>query len=163
MKPRKVLVVANQTVFGSPLRDALASIQRRGSATFVLLVPVMGALPQVPATPRPGSLVWEESEVWRETEAYVQKAVAALRASGADVSGRVGAGRPYDAVMDTLREEKFDEVIISTLPSPISVWLGIDLPNRVRRDSGLPVTHVVFDPREAVNPPTHAAWDRPTG
>jgi nucleotide-binding universal stress UspA family protein len=154
MEPRKVLVVANQTVFGSPLRDAMTSIRSRSPAVFVLLVP---------ATPRPDSLVWEESEVWRETEAYVQKAVAALRASGADVSGRVGAGRPYEAVMDLLREEKFDEVIISTLPSPVSVWLGIDLPNRVRRDSGLPVTHVVFDPSEAADGRTHPGWDRPTG
>lgn len=154
MEPRKVLVVANQTVFGSPLRDAMTAIRSRTPTVFVLLVP---------ATPRPGSLVWEESEVWHETETYVQRAVAALRASGADVSGRVGASRPYDAVMDILREEKFDEVIISTLPSPVSVWLGIDLPNRVRRDSGLPVTHVVFDPSEAADGRTHAAWDRPTG
>jgi hypothetical protein len=37
----------------------------------------------------------------------------------------------------------YDEVIVSTLPVKVSKWLKLDLPHRVERGTGLPVTHVV--------------------
>ncbi len=39
--------------------------------------------------------------------------------------------------------QNFDEIIISTLPSGISRWLGMDLPHRVERQFKLPVTTVI--------------------
>ena len=32
---------------------------------------------------------------------------------------------------------------MSTLPTHVSKWLKLDLPNRVRRTTGLPTTHVL--------------------
>ncbi|MDP2310289.1 MAG: hypothetical protein Q8P18_30010 [Pseudomonadota bacterium] len=147
MESRRVLVVANKTVLGASLKEVVASMIRRGPATFVVLVP--SALPD-------GTLVWEESAVWQAAEARAAQAVTALREMGADATGRVGAHVPYNAVMDLLRDERFDEIVVSTLPLGLSAWLGVDLPNRIRSASGLPVTHVTSDPSEPTPPGTQA-------
>jgi hypothetical protein len=41
-----------------------------------------------------------------------------------------------------LRLDRFDEIIISTLPPGVSRWLGMDLPSRAERKFKLPVTTV---------------------
>jgi fructoselysine-6-phosphate deglycase len=45
------------------------------------------------------------------------------------------------------RVERFDEIILATLPPGVSRWLGMDLPHRVQRSVDLPVTHVVSEAR----------------
>jgi len=59
----------------------------------------------------------------------------------------VGDGSPMVAIEDELRQsrERFDAIIVSTLPSGISKWLGLDLPRKVERKFGLPVIHVVSE------------------
>ena len=47
--------------------------------------------------------------------------------------------------MDGIAQYRADEVIISTHPETRSGWLRRDLVERIRTDSGLPVTHVVVD------------------
>ena len=56
--------------------------------------------------------------------------------------GDLGDSNPMTAISDLLATESFDEIIISTLPSGISRWLGMDLPHRVERRFKLPVTTV---------------------
>ena len=34
------------------------------------------------------------------------------------------------------------EAIVSTLPHTVSKWLKMDLPTRIERSTGLPVTHI---------------------
>jgi hypothetical protein len=46
-----------------------------------------------------------------------------------------------DAIEEALRREHFDEIVLSTLPHPVSRWLHVDLPGRVAH-LGLPVTTV---------------------
>ncbi len=154
MEPRRVLIVANKTLFGKSLADAVAAIVGRGPATFLLLVPA-----EIPDTP----FVWEESAVWKAAEARAAQGVAAFTALGAVVSARVGAHVPINAVKDALLGENFDEVVVSTLPLGISAWVGLDLPNRIRSVTGLPVTHVTSDPSEPEPVHTVPAWDRPSG
>jgi hypothetical protein len=55
------------------------------------------------------------------------------------VHGIVGATDPYEAVRQTLEREKYDEVIVSTLPERVSRWLHLDLAHRIER-FGVPVS-----------------------
>jgi len=59
-----------------------------------------------------------------------------------DARGDLGDPEPLTAIGDALGVEQFDEIIISTLPSGISRWLGMDLPRRAERKFKLPVTTV---------------------
>lgn len=64
--------------------------------------------------------------------------------------GEVGDPRPLQAIDDVLlRGERFDGIVLSTLPPGISRWLRLDLPHRVEAQLGLPVTHLVGEPEPA--------------
>jgi hypothetical protein len=52
-------------------------------------------------------------------------------------------------VHELFERERFDEVIVSTLPARVSRWLHRDLPSRVR-ELGVPVT--VVTAKESVRP-----------
>jgi hypothetical protein len=45
-------------------------------------------------------------------------------------------------VEDAVNFKDFDEIVVSTLPRHVSKWLKLDLPHRVGRATGKPVTHV---------------------
>ena len=69
-------------------------------------------------------------------------------AAGSHVQGIVGATDPYEAVRQMLEQEKYDEVIISTLPERVSRWLHLDLAHRIER-FGVPVNRVHLTGRRA--------------
>jgi hypothetical protein len=76
-----------------------------------------------------------------------------MREAGLDnVEGRVGDPDPIVAVMDAWDPMKFDEIIVSTLPTGSSRWLGIDLPHRLEKLTSVPVRHVVSRPPQAEAP-----------
>jgi len=62
-------------------------------------------------------------------------------AAGSQVSGHVGDAEPLMAIEDAVNRERYDEIVISTLPRRISRWLHLDLVSKAR-GLGLPVTHV---------------------
>jgi len=64
---------------------------------------------------------------------------------GAEVHGEVGEPDPVAAIKEVFGSHQVDEIILSTLPQRRSGWLARDLPGRVQRDFGLPVTHVVAE------------------
>jgi GABA permease len=66
-----------------------------------------------------------------------------LRELGADVEGGLGDEDPLKAATELLERQQFDEIILSTLPQPVSRWLGMDLPHRLHRHCGLPVTTII--------------------
>jgi hypothetical protein len=76
------------------------------------------------------------------SESRLHQALTQLRAEGLDARGDLGDAEPLTAIEDALAVEQFDEIIISTLPSGISHWLGMDLPSRAERKFKLPVTTV---------------------
>jgi membrane protein DedA with SNARE-associated domain len=75
-----------------------------------------------------------------------------MREAGLELEGRVGDPDPIVAVMDVWDPMKFDEIIVSTLPTGSSRWMGIDLPHRLEKLTSVPVRHVVSKPRQAEAP-----------
>jgi hypothetical protein len=65
-----------------------------------------------------------------------------MRDDGLDVQCKLGDPDPVAALREVWDPERFDEVIVSTLPSRFSRWLQIDLPRRARAITGVPVKHV---------------------
>jgi hypothetical protein len=125
----RVLVLANRTAGSPQLRDALLERRDRGPIAVTLLVPA----------------AWEPQDPHGGVETgrrRVRAALADLRDTGLDVQCRVGDADPVTALREEWDPDRYDEVIVSTLPGRVSRWLQIDLPRRAGRITGVPVTHV---------------------
>jgi hypothetical protein len=132
-----VLVVANETIGGANLLEAVREKARADPSTRFRLV--------VPRTrPRSGLVIYDEA-VRDAAQVRVDLARSFMAREGLQVDGEVGDPDPYTAVMDAIGDGGVDEIIISTLPVTSSGWLKRDLIERVRDATGLPVTHVVTD------------------
>jgi hypothetical protein len=133
---RTVLVVANETLGGRPLIEAVRRKAEEEETRFVLCVPQ--------TKPRAGYVVYDHA-VFDAAQVRVDLAVGFVRSEGMNAVGEVGDPDPYAATMDAVREYEPDEIIISTFPETRSGWLRRDLIDRVSDASGLPVEHVVAD------------------
>jgi hypothetical protein len=133
---RTVLVVANETVGGKPLLDAVQSLAAEQETRFILCVPQ--------TRPRAGYVVYDDA-VFDASQVRVDLAVGFIRSEGVDAVGEVGDPDPYAATMDAVREYNPDAIIISTFPEARSGWLRRDLIDRIRDTTGLPVQHIVAD------------------
>jgi hypothetical protein len=132
---RNVLVLANETIAGQRLLDAM--LARKGDDVRLHVV--------VPQTePRHGNVVYREA-VRDSAQVRVDLALAFLADNGIEADGDVGDPDPYLAAMDAVAEHGIDEIVVSTLPAATSGWLKRDLPERLREATGLPVEHVVVD------------------
>jgi hypothetical protein len=134
---KTVLVVANETLGGGALLDAVRARAADGEVRFVLCVPQN--------RPRSGLVVYDDA-VFDAAQTRVDLALEFVRADHVKAIGEVGDPDPYTATMDAIHEYRPSEVIISTYPETRSGWLRRDLIERVRDASGLPVEHVVVDP-----------------
>ena len=94
--------------------------------------------------PRHGYVVYDDL-VRHAAENRLEMTLAELREEGIEAEGEVMDPDPYQATMDGIAQFHADEVIISTHPETRSGWLRRDLVQRIRQDSGVPVTHVVVD------------------
>ncbi len=133
----RYLVVADHTLGGETLMAAVRDRAGKGASHFFILIPA--------SSPR-GGLSWTESEASLIAQDRLDRALTRFSEVGARAEGRVGDADPFLAVDDVLREERFDEVIISTLSQRTSRALKADLPGRVRNAFGLPVTHIPSAP-----------------
>lgn len=136
--PAVVLIVANETLSGSDLVEAVRRRAAQGPIRAVVVAPV--------CEPRAGYVVYEDS---RRAAAgrRLDRTVAALRAEGIPAHGGVFDSGPLDAVRDILAQEDVDELIVSTHPEEKSGWLRRHLIDEVRRVAEhRPVEHVVADP-----------------
>ena len=133
---RTVLVVANETLGGRPLIEAVRRKSEEEETRFVLCVPQ--------GRPRAGYVVYDHA-VFDATQVRVDLAVGFVRSEGMNAVGEVGDPDPYAAAMDAVREYDPNEIIISTFPETRSGWLRRDLIERITEASGLPVEHVVAD------------------
>lgn len=125
-----VLVVANETVLGEPLLERIRARAHEGSASFLVVSP--------------------QSDPTRaehpEAERRLRAALSTLRSEGIDAHGQIAHPDPFTAAMQAVRDERIDEIIVSTFPGARSGWLRRDLVGRLRSESGLPLEHVVVEP-----------------
>jgi hypothetical protein len=129
---RRDLVVANQTLGGDRLMEAVRERTAEGESHFHLLVPAS----------HPSS-AWTEGEVKALAKRRLERAMGQLAAIGARVTGEVGDPSPTRAIADVLLAEPFDEIILSTLPAGPSRWLRQDVVHRVQRTFAVPCTHII--------------------
>jgi GABA permease len=122
-----VLVLANETVLGEQLLDTIRERARRSPSSFLIISPqtdpTMGAHP--------------------DAERRLKRALTQLRGEGIDVHGQVAHPDPFSAAMEAIHDERVDEIIVSTFEPLRSGWLRKDLVDRLRRETGVPVEHVV--------------------
>jgi hypothetical protein len=136
---KHVLVIANETVAGQSLIQALEERSAEGELLVTVICPVN--------QPREGYVVYEDT---RRASAgrRLDRTLEALRAAGIKASGFVVEADPVAAVRDALiqLEPRPDEIVVSTHPRQRSGWLRRDVVERIRRAAeGLPVEHVVVD------------------
>jgi len=135
-RPRRVLVVANETVGGSELIDAVRRHVDDGRASIRVICPQN--------RPRHGNLIYEDA-VFAAARNRLTLTLSDLREAGLEADGDVVDPDPYTAIEDAVEAEHIDQIVISTHPETRSGWLQRDLVDRVERDVGLPVEHVVVD------------------
>jgi hypothetical protein len=133
-----LLVVANVTAESDELLDSLRERAELGACHFTLVMPASGAAARA-----------------RLEAALERMAQAGLQ----NVEGSVGDPDPVVAVMEVWDPMKFDEVVVSTLPTGSSRWLGLDLPHRLEKLTSVPVRHVISQPRREL--PTGPPPERP--
>src|SRR3954452_13898355 len=139
--PYRILVVANETVGGRALIDAILRHADKAKAEGRELSVVV-VCPQ--NQPKKGLVVYDET-VREAAENRLETTLAQLRQVGIDATGEIMDPDPYAARMDAFNTYGADCIIISTHPDTRSGWMRRDLIDRVRDDTGVPVEHVVVD------------------
>ena len=131
-----VLVIANETVLGKRLLERIRERAAKGKASFLIVSPqsdpTRGAHP--------------------EAEARLRRALAELRSHGIEAHGQVAHPDPFTAALHAVRDERIDELIVSTFPGARSGWLRQDLVGRLRKETGLPLEHVESEPAQTEVP-----------
>ena len=126
-----VLVIANETVVGRPLLERIRARAAQSPASFLIICPQSD--PTMSAHP--------------QAERRLRRALAELRGAGIDAHGQIAHPDPYAAAMHAIRDERVDEIIVSTFPGiRLSNWLRGDLVDSLHKDTGLPVEHVEVEP-----------------
>jgi hypothetical protein len=135
-QPERLLVVANETVAGRSLIDAVKAHAAERPVSVRVVCPQN--------RPRHG-LVVHDAAVREAAANRLSLTLAQLREAGIEATGEVMDPDPYSAAMDALAEWRADCIIVSTHPHTRSGWLRRSLVDRLRDDSSLPVEHVVVD------------------
>jgi hypothetical protein len=133
---KEVLVVANRTLGGVSLLEAVRARAASGDVRFRLVVPQ--------TKPSAGLVIYAEA-VRESAQVRVDLAMSEMAREGIHATGEVGDPDPFLATMDAIAQRRPDEIIVSTHPATHSGWLRRDLIARIHSASGLPVEHIVVD------------------
>ena len=132
---RTILVIANETLGGKELLDAVQERADRDTR-FILCVPQN----------KPGAgLVIYDDAVFDAASVRLELALEVVRSMHIRAIGEVGDPDPFTAITNALQYFRVDDIVISTFAETKSGWLRSDLIERVRRATGKPVEHVVHE------------------
>jgi hypothetical protein len=134
---RRILVVANETVAGRRLREAIQSAAAGHKANVLVVSPALNSPLK--------HWVSDEDGARAAAEQRLRRSVAELELLGIDAHGEIGDADPVQAIEDALRTFGADEIIISTHPEGRSNWLERGVVTSARERFAVPLTHVVVD------------------
>lgn len=156
MVMRRYLVVANQTLQAAELQDVLRERISAGPCSFFVIVPDTKAAQYDTVAaggmlPQPGMWWWAtyyarpatDEEATAQAQQRLRSLLAGLAALGAPVEGELGGPDPLEAIEKVRADQRFDEIIVATLPRHVSRWLRADLPHQAQRRFGVPVTTII--------------------
>jgi hypothetical protein len=135
--PKKLLVIANETVAGRALRGEIVHRTRDADFDVLVVCPALNS--------RIRHWTSDEDHARALAQERLELSLAALTEAGVDARGEVGDDDPMQAIEDALRTFGADEIIISTHPPGRSNWLEREVIHNARERFDLPITHVVVD------------------
>jgi hypothetical protein len=122
---KNVLVIANQTVISDELLERIRRRAQNGPVSFLIVAPQ------------------SDNEDHPDADRRLRRVLSSLRGEGIEAHGQIVHPDPFTAAMNATQDERVDEIIVSTFPGQKSGWLRRDLVDRLRKETGLPVEHVV--------------------
>ena len=136
--PRRVLVVANETVASDTLHAAVREqVHDDGDGQVLVVAPALNS--------RLRYWVSDDDAARAVAELRLDQCLGRLAAAGIRAEGLVGDADPVQAIDDALRAFPADRLVIATQPEGRSNWLARDLVVRASARFGLPITHIVVD------------------
>ena len=139
---KRVLVLANQTVEATELREELKRIDTTGSAAYFVCVPA-NPVDTGQAEHKGAVYIWDATV--QAAQSRLDYTLESLRAAGLHADGALGDYRPMTALAEAVKDFSPDRIVIATLPVDTSAWLRFDVVERARATYEVPVTHVVAE------------------
>jgi len=134
---RRILVIANETVGGSRLRQEIVRLAEGVQENVLVVCPALNSPLKHWAS--------DEDDARAEAHQRLETSVDELRRLGVNVRGEIGDSDPLQAIEDALRTFGADCLIISTHPEGRSNWLERGVVEAARERFAVPITHVVVD------------------
>ena len=136
-QPHHLLIVANETVEGTALVDAVRDVALSTGAEVLVVAPALNS--------RLRHYMSDSDRAHRAAQERLAGCLARLREAGVRADGQVGDADPLRAMEDAIAVFPADEIIVGTHPEERSNWLAHDIVGRACARFGLPVAHVVVD------------------
>lgn len=134
---RRILVVANETLAGEELLEAVGRAAAGYRARVLVVAPALNT--------RVRHWASDEDSARAAARQRLDDSLARLSSLGLEARGEVGDADPVQAIEDALRTFGADEIIISTHPEGRSNWLERGEVEAARQRFSVPITHVVVD------------------
>src|SRR5215208_6206369 len=109
-----ILVLANETIGGKKLLDAIRERHAQGDARFHVVVPQI--------RPRHGNVIYDEA-VRDSAQVRVDLALSFMQNEGIGGRGEGGRRGPLKAAKDAIAEHGIGGINVSTLPAQYSGWM----------------------------------------
>ena len=134
---RRILVIANETVGGGPLREQIEALSKGYDTKVLVVTPALNT--------RVRTITSDVDPAREQAQKRLEASLARLHQDGIDARGEVGDGDPLQAIEDALRTFGADQIVISTHPDGRSHWLERGVVTGAQQRFAVPITHVVVD------------------